>query len=185
MMIPTRTALALTLILNGTLALAFTLALIPADSAGADGPARLAVDPQGSEVTFLMDTTWHAVHGKARGISGTIESAKGSLFEDAVVTIVVDATTLETGNERRDRTMHGEYMITKEWPRVTFRSTAAPVLLGEAPPAAGEPRLTEGGVVSFELAGDLTIRAETRGVILSLTARPDGDGWVEIGRAHV
>ena len=158
--------------------LAIALALGPgahaaaaANAADADQPVRLAIDPEGSEVTFQMETTWHAVHGTARGITGTIVS-EGDPFKDAAVTIVVDAATMETGNGRRDKTMHEDYMMTREWPRITFRSTAAPALLGKD---AGS------GVVSFELTGDLTIRSETRGVILSLAAQPDGDGWLVTG----
>ena len=166
--------------------LAIALALGPAaQAAAADQPVRLAIDPEGSEVTFLMETTWHEVHGTARGITGTIESAGGSLFADAVVTFVVDATTMETGNGRRDKTMHADYMMTSEWPRITFRSTAPPVLLGKdaggGAVSLGKEPGADAGAVSFELAGDLTVRSETRGVILSLTARPDGDGWVVTG----
>jgi len=178
MTIPTRTLLALLLILSGTPAPV-------ADEAADTGAKVFVVDPEGSEVTFLMETTWHEVHGTARGITGTIESAGGSLFADAVVTFVVDATTMETGNGRRDKTMHADYMMTSEWPRITFRSTAPPVLLGKdaggGAVSLGKEPGADAGAVSFELAGDLTVRSETRGVILSLTARPDGDGWVVTG----
>jgi polyisoprenoid-binding protein YceI len=166
-----------------------TMAHASDEAASAHGGMIFLVDPQGSEVAFLMNTTWHAVHGKARGVSGTIESAKGALFEDAVVSIVVDATTLETGNTRRDKTMHADYMMTGEWPRIAFRSTAPPVLVGKDHPASPAWKDMSGtsdeGVISLELAGDLTIRSETRGVILALTAVPDGDGWVVTGEHTV
>ncbi len=170
----------MTVLPRATFALALILIGTPhtSDETASTHGKIFIIDPEGSEVTFLMDTTWHAVHGVARGITGTIESAGGSLFVDAVVTVVVDATTLETGNARRDRTMHTEYMMTKEWPRITFRSTAPPVLLGMDP-------ATGAADVSFELAGDLTIRSQTRGVILALTARPDGDGWIVTGEHTV
>lgn len=166
-----RPALTLALILIGPLTLC-------ADEAVSPGPKTFVVDPEGSEVTFLMQTTWHGVHGKTTAITGTIESAGGAVFEDAVAKVVVDATTLDTGNQRRDKTMHNEYMMTTQWPQVIFRSTAAPVRIDNVPDAPA-------GSISFELAGDLTIRSETRGVLLSLTARPEGEGWVVTGEHTV
>jgi len=171
MTIPTRTLLALLLILSGTPAPV-------ADEAADTGAKVFVVDPEGSEVTFLMETTWHEVHGKTHAITGTVESMGGGVFEDAVAKVVVDATTLDTGNKRRDKTMHNEYMMTSQWPRITFRSTAAPVRIDKDPNAPA-------GAISFELAGDLTIRSETRGVLLSLTARPEGEGWVVTGEHTV
>lgn len=155
------------------------LALLLAGGArthAADQPIRLTIEPAGSEVTFLMETTWHAVHGKATTIAGTIESS-GTLFSDARVNVTVDATTLQTGNQRRDRTMHQEIMDTGQWPAIIFRSTAPPLLI--------EKDAAAGGDVTFELEGDLTIRAETRSVLLSLTARPDGKDWVVTGEHTV
>jgi polyisoprenoid-binding protein YceI len=97
--------------------LPFTLAVLPAAASAAE--RTLVLDPANSRVSFTLDTTFHRVHGTLALAGGTIRYDPGT--GAASGEIVVDATRAETGNRRRDRTMHGEVLESDRFPTIVFR----------------------------------------------------------------
>ena len=81
----------------------------------------LTLDPQKTAVSFTLEATWHTVHGTFRLKSGVVRfnPATGA----ASGTVVVDATSGETGNKRRDRNMHQDVLQSERYPEITFTPT--------------------------------------------------------------
>jgi len=81
----------------------------------------LTLDPEKTAVSFTLEATWHTVHGRFRLKSGVVrfDPATGA----ASGTVVVDATSGETGNKRRDRNMHKDVLQSERYPEITFTPT--------------------------------------------------------------
>ena len=76
------------------------------------------LDPGATSVQFSLGATLHTVSGSLKAESGTIqvdpETNKGSGW------IVIDATSTETGNARRDSKMHEKILESRRFPDITF-----------------------------------------------------------------
>jgi len=81
----------------------------------------IVLDPEKTTVSFILEATLHTVHGTFRLKRGVVrfDSATGA----AGGTIVVDATSGETGNKRRDRNMHQDVLESERYPEITFSPT--------------------------------------------------------------
>jgi len=93
----------------------------------------LVLDPEKTTVSFSLEATLHTVHGTFRLKSGVIQfnPATGA----ASGAVVVDATSGETGNSRRDRNMHKDVLQSARYPEITFtptRVTGSLVVKGES-----------------------------------------------------
>ena len=80
--------------------------------------------------------------------------------------IVIQAGTLKTDNDRRDRYVREQTLQTANYPEIIFHPTAAEGLPSPLSEASGE--------VEFALSGDLTIRDQTRPVTWDVTAEFGG-----------
>ena len=87
--------------------------------------------------------------------------ADGAIVPDES-SIVIQAGTLKTDNDRRDRYVREQTLQTANYPEIIFRPTSA-----EGLPS---PLSEAGGEVEFTLSGDLTIRDQTRPVTWDVTA---------------
>ena len=87
--------------------------------------------------------------------------ADGAIIADES-SIVIQAGTLKTDNDRRDRYVREQTLQTANYPEIIFRPTSA-----EGLPS---PLSEAGGEVEFTLSGDLTIRDQTRPVTWDVTA---------------
>jgi len=101
-----------------------TLIVLAVGLAAASGLAQqtaLALDPQKSTVSFTLEATLHTVHGNFRVRSGAIrfDAVSGA----ASGMIVVDATSGETGNQKRDRNMHRDVLQSASHSEITFTPT--------------------------------------------------------------
>jgi hypothetical protein len=76
------------------------------------------LDPAQTKVTFVLDTTLHAVHGTFQLKSGQIhfDTATGK----ASGTIVVDARSANTENNSRDKKMHQEILESAKYTEIVF-----------------------------------------------------------------
>ena len=89
--------------------------VIPAQAAH-----QLVVDPEKTDVTFLLGATGHDVEG-------TLFLREGVLDLDpeqgtATGTLAIDAMRTVTGNTRRDKTMHKKVLHSEEHPLILFRA---------------------------------------------------------------
>jgi polyisoprenoid-binding protein YceI len=117
-------------------------------SAALAAPARseqqvLGLDPATSTVSFTLPATGHTVEGRLGVKSGRIEfdPATGA----ASGQIVIDLKTAATGNESRDKNMHGEVLESAKYPLAVFR---AEKLRGAVAPS-GSSQVTLDGTLSF------------------------------------
>jgi polyisoprenoid-binding protein YceI len=83
--------------------------------------AALRLDPEKTTVRFALEATLHTVHGTFRLKNGTIKfnPATGA----ASGAVVVDAASGETGNQRRDRNMHRDVLVSERYPEIIFTPT--------------------------------------------------------------
>jgi len=89
-------------------------------------PARaqettVSLDAEKTTVSFTLGASFHTVHGSFRVKSGAIRFDPTSGAASGLV--VVDATSGETGNKKRDRTMHRDVLLSGRYPEVTFTPT--------------------------------------------------------------
>ena len=82
----------------------------------------LALEPEATAITFLLDATGHKVNGRLFLESGEIRFDLESGTADGEVTI--DARRADTGNRRRDKTMHSKVLESERYPLFSFRPTS-------------------------------------------------------------
>lgn len=124
-----------------------------------------SIDPTHSQVEFGVK---HMMFTTVRGHFATFEGAISFDAENPAnssVEVKIDAASIDTGVEDRDNHLRsGDFFDVEQFPALTFRSTAV------------NGPIAEGG--AFTITGDLTIRGETRSVILNATFDGTGtDPW--------
>lgn len=101
---------------SGRLVLALLFALFSGQMFAEE--AVVTLDPAKSQVEFVLESTFHTVHGSFQLKSGTIhydtagEAARGA--------IVVDASSGNSGNHARDNKMHKEVLESARYPEIVF-----------------------------------------------------------------
>ena len=124
----------------------------------------------------LARTGFKVATGETGAVSGVVVfDAEGNVVAGES-RIVVQAATLRTDSDRRDGYVRNRTLETDAYPEVVFRPTA---IVWTEPPA-GELR----GVQDFTIAGDLTVKDETRPVMWNATGEFHEDGRA-IGQASV
>jgi polyisoprenoid-binding protein YceI len=139
---------------------ALTLAALLIASTGAPAELGLALTPEGTRLAFLLHASGHDVHG-------TLELREGTLHFDpttatAAGRIVIDATSAETGNARRDRKMHGAVLESAKYPDFVFI------------PRTVVGTLAPEGASHVDLAGTLSIHGAEHDVTVPAEVRRDG-----------
>jgi polyisoprenoid-binding protein YceI len=111
-----------------------------------------AVDQQHSSLTFAA-RHWGVsrVRGSFSRWSGGLTLAPGS-FERSTVTIIVDATSINTGNETRDAELRQNWFEADKHPLIEFSSS----------------RVTRNASGQYVVAGDLTMKGVRKQVSASL-----------------
>ena len=104
----------------------------------------LTLDPDRTTVSFTLEATLHTVHGMFRVKNGVVRfnPATGA----ASGAVVVDASSGETGNKRRDRTMHRDVLQSQRYPEMTFTPTR---VVGTVSPQ-GESSVSVEGVLRLQ-----------------------------------
>lgn len=150
-----------------TVLLALCWGALPVPAGAAE--RAVVLDPARSEVTFTLGTTFHEVHGTMALREGTIrfDPAAGT----ASGTITVDAASAETGNGRRDRTMHADVLESERFPTIVFRLERI------------EGTFVETGTSEVRLVGVLTLHGDDHP--LTLTASVDSDASGVRGELHL
>jgi polyisoprenoid-binding protein YceI len=137
-----------------TIALAAASRIVYADLGGRAG--SLALDPQRSAVHFTLPGVLHDTHGTFRVREGTIglNAATG----EASGLVVVDATSGDSGNAKRDARMKDVVLEAGRYPEIRFRPDRVDGTLG----ADGAFEGTIHGVLTLHGA-DHDIAATMRG----------------------
>ena len=134
---------------------------VPAEAptiAPTEAPAGEPVvfDSAASEVRFQLDEdlrgTRTTVVGATDQVAGQLSMNLADLSQTQVGVIQINARTLATDNNFRNRAIHNEILDTGDYEFITFTPTGV-----EGLPAAA----TVGQTISFSLVGDLTIRDMT------------------------
>ncbi len=79
------------------------------------------LDPAKTTVSFTLGDVLHTVHGTFKAKSGTVRFDPSS--GTASGSIVVDATSGDSGNSTRDHKMHKEILESDKYPEITFSPT--------------------------------------------------------------
>ena len=129
-------------------------------SVAAAAERAVVLDAAGSTVTFTLDTTFHEVHGTMALKGGTVRFDPSTGLASG--TITVDARRAETGNDKRDKTMHADVLESERYPTIVFRAERV------------EGTLVDPGHSDLRLVGVLTLHGADHN--LTLTASVDSAG---------
>ena len=114
------------------------------------------IDPAASQVRFQLDEDLRGarttVVGSTDQVAGQLSVSLADLSQTQVGVIQINARTLTTDNNFRNRAIQNEILDTGQFEFITFTPTAV-----EGLPAA----VTVGETITFTLPGDLTIRDVT------------------------
>ena len=116
----------------------------------------------------LARTGFKVATGETDAVAGVVVFDADGNVVAGESRIVMQAATLRTDSDRRDGYVRNRTLETDAYPEVVFRPTA---IVWTEPPA-GELR----GVQDFTIAGDLTVKDETRPVMWNATAEFHEDG---------
>jgi polyisoprenoid-binding protein YceI len=120
------------------------------DGLEAPAPGRWQLDTAHTTLQFVAK---HLMVAKVRGgftsFAGTVDVAER--LEDSAVEVTIDADSVSTGDAGRDEHLRtNDFFGVEATPQITFRST----------------RITRTGQGRWDVTGDLTIRGNTREVVL-------------------
>lgn len=123
-------------------------------STTANAAERYQIDEAHTWVTFsLSHAGWANARGMFRGVSGEIFFDQEDVTNSSV-SVVLDASSLDTNSEQRDRDMAGpDFLNSVEFPEITFEST----------------RIEQTGERTGIVYGDMTLIGVSREVALDVT----------------
>ncbi len=119
------------------------------------GTTTYKIDPRHSDaqfaVTHLMIST---VRGEFHGINGTVVYDDGDASKSSVE-VTLDASSVDTREPDRDKDLKSDHFFdVANHPTITFKST----------------KVESAGPGKLQVTGDLTIRGNTKSVVLDVTA---------------
>lgn len=133
------------------------------------------IDPAASEAGFDLRATMHTVHGATRRVSGSVRAEPDDGGLKMSGRIEIDAASLETGNERRDATMHAKSLMVAAYPSLVFEPER---FTPSATPGPGDE-------MPGALSGKLTIRGVAKPQTIRVTLASRGDRLVVSGTFDV
>jgi polyisoprenoid-binding protein YceI len=136
----------------------------PAAPAAAPGLTRFQIVQAESQASFTLDEQLNGqpktVVGSTNQVAGEIAVDPANLSSAKVGVITINARTLATDSDRRDRAIKNFILNTDSYELITFTPTAITGLSGSGAP--GTP-------YTFQIAGTLTIRDKTVPVVFQAT----------------
>lgn len=138
------------------------------------GQRVFAIVPEQSQAQYAVEEEFFGqaipfvtAVGKTNAIDGsvTLDFADGGV-SIASSTFSVDLSTLKSDSGRRDRAIRERWLESSKYPQATFVATGVEKL----PPDADF-----GKDVTFQVAGDMTIRDTTKPLTWDMTAKLDGE----------
>jgi polyisoprenoid-binding protein YceI len=144
---------------------AYPAAADESTAARSDGRKIYAIDQANSEVRFTLDEDLRGqrvtVVGVTNQVAGELALDLNDLSATQVGTILINARTLVTDNDFRNRAMQNDILQTGAHEFITFTPTAVTGLPASA---------STGENITFNIEGDLTIRNITQPVVFVVTA---------------
>ncbi len=129
---------------------------------------ELTLDPAQSQVGFTLKAVLHTVHGTFRLTGGTVRFDPATGKADG--TVVVDATSGNSGNESRDRKMHKEILESGKYPEITL----TPVEISGHLDSQGESQV--------ELRGIIRLHGSDHEMVIPMSVRISGNRLTVDGR---
>jgi polyisoprenoid-binding protein YceI len=159
-----------------------TSTIADASSAAAEpsaGTVVFEIVPAESQASFQID---ELLRGALFTVVGTTDQVAGQVAVDPsdpasaqLGTIQINARTLATDDERRDRAIANRILLTDAHEYITFTPTAITGLPATA---------TVGASYTFTVSGDLTITDQTRSVAFDVVLTPQNDAQLSGLRAR-
>jgi polyisoprenoid-binding protein YceI len=144
------------------------------DPSAGEGPTLYEIIPAESQARFVIN---EVLNGAPKTVVGTTDQVSGQIALDMadpgatqVGTILVNARTLVTDNDFRNRALANQILRTAQFEFVTFVPTEV----------LGLPESVEVGTAySFQIMGDLTVRDISREVTFDATVTPAADDTLQ------
>ena len=140
-----------------TLLLVSSLATFPAAAA----ERVLTLDPQATTISFHLKATGHDVEGAFELVAGELRFDPETGAADGEIRI--DATRAKTGNQKRDKKMHGEVLETGPYPVFLFHARHI------------EGPWNDHGSSDVQLQGDVSIHGAEHPLTLPAKVTVEGD----------
>ena len=129
----------------------------------APGGVTLSLDPTQSKLKWTLGSTLHTVHGTFALKRGTLkfDPAGGTASGE----FVADATSGESGNEGRDKKMHGEILESRRYTEVIFR------------PNRIDGKVLPQGPSSVQVQGTFVLHGAEHELTVPVQAELNGNHW--------
>ena len=131
---------------------------------GTASPAQdmvFQLDPAQSRVSFTLGDVLHTVHGTFQLRSGVIHF--NPITGEAGGSLVVDATSGNSGNRSRDRRMHNQILEDQKFPEIVFS------------PQHVSGKLVSQGVSQVELQGIMTLHGQQHPLTVAMPVQVSRD----------
>jgi polyisoprenoid-binding protein YceI len=121
--------------------------------------------PGSTKISFTLGATFHTVHGTLLLKSGVIRFDPGT--GAASGSVIVDATSAETGNDSRDKNMHANILESQKFPEIVFT-----------------PRQVKGSVATqgkseVEVVGTFRLHGQDHEMTMPVTVERDASGRLQ------
>jgi polyisoprenoid-binding protein YceI len=123
----------------------------------------MSLDPAQSKINWTLGSTLHTVHGTFALKRGTLKFDPAS--GNASGEFVADAASGQSGNDSRDKKMHGEILESTRYTEVTFR------------PDRIEGRVLAQGACSVQLHGTFVLHGGEHELTVPVQAELSGNRW--------
>ena len=141
-------------------ALCVTFAALSLAPAGRAQEFVVQLDPAQTKIEFTLGSTLHTVEGTFKLKSGTIrfDRTSGKIGGS----IIVDATSGESGNAGRDRKMHREILESNKYPEIIFT------------PSQVKGTFDPKGASKLEVSGQFRLHGQDHDLTLPIDIQPSG-----------
>ena len=142
------------------LAVFVTLAALVLAPTGRAQEVAVQLDPVQTKIEFTLGSTLHTVEGTFKLKSGTIrlDPSTGKMSGS----IIVDATSGQSGNEGRDRKMHREILESGKYPEIVFT------------PNQVKGTFNPKGPSKLEVSGQFSLHGQDHDMTLPIDVQPAG-----------
>ncbi len=130
---------------------------------GTNWPQQIKLTPENTSIEYLVETTFHDVHGHSKNFSGQISLTEQAGENSMTGQIEIPVSSLDSDNASRDETMR-EKMAAERYPNISFKLTGTKNLCRLSELSTTTPSC------SFEGHGELTIRDVTKEIALNCEA---------------